>query len=88
VFHVVDDEDRPRYQRSVRGALRPGGRAFVVCFSEREPGDWGPRRVTQQELRTTFAEGWRIDTIDAAHFLTKLDDAPRVEAWLAAMTRL
>jgi len=59
-----------------------------MCFSEREPGDWGPRRVTQQELRTTFADGWRIDSIDAVHFATTLNDAPSVEAWLAAMTRL
>ena len=88
VFHVFDDEDRPRYERSVRRVLRTGGRLFLLCFSERQSGDWGPRRVTQMELRTTFADGWRIDSIDAAQFATKLEDAPRVEAWLAAMTRL
>jgi len=47
----------------------------------------GRGRVTQMELRATFTEGWRIDSIDAAHFATKVDDAPSVEAWLAAMTR-
>ena len=87
VFHVFDDEDRPRYERSVQGVLRPGGHLYLLCFSERQPGDWGPRRVTQMELRATFTEGWRIDSIDAAHFATKVDDAPSVEAWLAAMTR-
>ena len=87
VFHVFDDEDRPRYERSVGSVLRPGGRLFLCCFSERQPGDWGPRRVTQQELRATFAGGWHIDRIDAAHFATKLEDAATVEAWLATMTR-
>jgi len=71
----------------VHGVLRPGGHPLLLCFSERQPGDWGPRRVTQMELRTTFTEGWRIDSIDAAHFATKVEDAPSVEAWLAVMTR-
>ena len=43
VFHVFDDEDRPRYERSVHGVLRPGGHLYLLCFSERQPGDWGPR---------------------------------------------
>lgn len=88
VFHVFGDEDRPRYERSVRSVLRPEGRLYLMCFSERQPGDWGPRRITQQELRATFAAGWRVESIDVAHFVTNLDDALRVEAWLAAMTRL
>ncbi len=88
VFHVFDDEDRPRYERSIRGVLRPGGHLFLMCFSERQPGEWGPRRVTQAELRDTFTDGWHIDSIEPAHFATRIDDAQQVEAWLAAMTRL
>jgi cyclopropane fatty-acyl-phospholipid synthase-like methyltransferase len=88
VFHVFDDEDRPRYEDSVHGVLRPGGQLFLLCFSEHQPGDWGPRRVTQAELRETFTDGWHIDSIEAALLTTRLDDAPQVAAWLAAMTRL
>ncbi len=88
VFHVFGDDDRLRYERSVGGALRPGGHLFLMCFSERQPGEWGPRRVTQRELRETFTDGWRVDSIDDALFATIDDDAPQVEAWLAAMTRL
>jgi cyclopropane fatty-acyl-phospholipid synthase-like methyltransferase len=88
VFHVFADEDRPRYESSVRGVLHPGGHLFLLCFSERQPGDWGPRRVTQQELRDTFTDGWHVDRIDEAHFATQLDDAQQVEAWLAVITRL
>ena len=88
VFHVFGDEDRTRYERSVREVLRPGGHLFLMCFSERQPGNWGPRRVTQRELRETFAGGWHVDSIDAAHFATQVEDAQQVEAWLAAMTRL
>jgi cyclopropane fatty-acyl-phospholipid synthase-like methyltransferase len=88
VFHVFDDEDRPSYQRSVREVLHPGGHLYLMCFSESQPGDWGPRRVTQAELRETFSDGWHVDSIDATHFTTRLDDTPQIEAWLAVMTRL
>ena len=88
VFHVFDDEDRHRYATSVRGVLRPGGHLFLLCFSERQPGDWGPRRVTQRELRETFTDGWNVDSIDAAHLATQIEDAQQVQAWLASMTRL
>lgn len=88
VFHVFDDDDRPRYEHSVRDVLRPGGHLFLMCFSERQPGDWGPRRVTQAELRQAFSDGWHIESIEAAHFTIRLDDAPQIDAWLAAMTRV
>jgi cyclopropane fatty-acyl-phospholipid synthase-like methyltransferase len=88
VFHVFEDEDRPRYASSVRRVLRPEGRLFLLCFSERQPGTNGPRRVTQRELRETFADGWRLERIDAAHFETNLDGSPHVEAWLASISRI
>jgi len=88
VFHTFDDDERLRYEPSVRGVLRPGGHLFLLCFSERQPGNWGPRRVTQRELREVFCHGWHMESIDEAHFATKIDDAPQVEAWLAAITRL
>jgi SAM-dependent methyltransferase len=75
VFHVFDDGDRRRYAHSVRGVLRPGGHLYLLCFSERQPGDWGPRRVTQRELRETFTDGWHVDRIDAAHMATQIEDA-------------
>lgn len=87
VFHVFDDDSRPLYARSVGGALRPGGRLFLMCFSEHEPGDWGPRRVTRAEIRSTFADGWIVDAIEPATFETNLEGEARVQAWLARLTR-
>ncbi|HWW10564.1 MAG TPA: class I SAM-dependent methyltransferase [Candidatus Acidoferrales bacterium] len=87
VFHVFDDDSRPLYARSVGGALRPGARLFLMCFSEHEPGDWGPRRVTRAEIRSTFADGWIVDAIEPATFETNLEGEARVQAWLARLTR-
>ena len=86
VFHVFDDEDRPAYAASLAHALVPGGRCYLLCFSEHQPGDFGPRRVTQAEIRATFADGWRVDAIEAAPLEVNLDSGP-ISAWLATLTR-
>src|SRR5919106_1041048 len=66
LFHVFDDDDRARFLVSLRGAVKPGGRYFMLCFSDRQPGDWGPRRITEAELRDCFADGWRVDSLEPA----------------------
>jgi len=86
LFHVFGDEERARYVESLGAAVAPGGRLFVLCFSELQPGTLGPRRVTQAELRAAFAAGWRVDTIDAARIETV--DGSGAAAWCAALTRI
>ena len=68
LFHVFGDEQRPLYVASIAQVLRPGGRYFMQCFSDQQPGDWGPRRVSQAEIRAAFAPAWRIDAIEDATF--------------------
>ena len=87
LFHVLDDADRSRFLASLRGAVSPGGRYFMLCFSDRQPGDWGPRRITEAELRDAFADGWRIDSLQPTTIAITFDPAV-VQAWLASMTRL
>jgi cyclopropane fatty-acyl-phospholipid synthase-like methyltransferase len=36
VFHVFSDEDRVRYVASLASVLSPGGRCYLICFSDRE----------------------------------------------------
>ncbi len=86
LFHVFSDEERVGFEKSLRRALRSGGRYFMMCFSEQEPGDHGPRRVTQDEIRRTFAAGWTVEEIRPATFETLLPSGD-VKAWLASFTR-
>ncbi|MFI5254582.1 MAG: class I SAM-dependent methyltransferase [Candidatus Limnocylindrales bacterium] len=85
LFHVFPDAERERYVASLDAAVLAGGRVHIMCFSERQPGGWGPRRVTEAELRAAFAAGWRCEAIVPEHFVTRLDAA--VEAWLATFVR-
>lgn len=86
-FHTLSDDDRSSYASSMRALTNPGSRLHLMCFSEEEPPGWGPRRVTQAELRSTFADGWRFDRITAARFETWLGP-DGAKAWLASLTRI
>jgi cyclopropane fatty-acyl-phospholipid synthase-like methyltransferase len=88
LFHVFDDEDRGRFVVSLRAVMPAGARYYMLCFSDRQPGTWGPRRVSQSEIREAFGSpDWRIDAIDAATMETNMD-AIGVRAWRASVTRL
>jgi len=89
VFHVFADQDRPRYVTSLASVLRPGGHCYLACFSDRQPGDWGPRRVTQDELRGAFSDGWSVSSIEADTFeINPGLPTPAVQAWLATIERV
>jgi SAM-dependent methyltransferase len=89
VFHVFDDQDRARYVASLASALRPGGRCYLICFSDRQPGDAGPRRVSQDELRAAFGDGWAVASIEAETFEVNraVFGFPSAQAWLAVLER-
>lgn len=88
LFHVFDDTARALYVAAVHSALRPGGHLHLMCFSDRQPGDWGPRRVTEAELRGAFGAGWRIDSLGRDRFdINPGLGSPSAEAWLADVVR-
>jgi hypothetical protein len=40
LFHIFNDDDRAAFADSLRSVLRPGGRYFMLCFSDQQPGGW------------------------------------------------
>jgi SAM-dependent methyltransferase len=90
LFHVFDDDNRARYVASLASVLRPGGHLYLMCFSDRQPGTFGPRRVSQDELRAAFGDGWTILAIQADTFAVNLGFFPATtaQAWLATVSRL
>jgi cyclopropane fatty-acyl-phospholipid synthase-like methyltransferase len=63
LFHVFSDDDRRRYVQGLAQVLQPGGRLFLLCFSDAEPGAEGPRRVSRQELYDSFADDWVVESV-------------------------
>lgn len=86
LFHSFQDEERPVFAHNLHAVLEPGGRYFMLCWSERNEWGYGPRRVTRAEIRGTFAEGWTVDSIEDASFETNVADWS-IHAWLARITR-
>jgi SAM-dependent methyltransferase len=94
LFHVFSDEARQRYVEGLTSVLRPGGKLFLLCFSDEEPGTQGPRRVSKKELHAAFAKGWTIESIEPSRYevrpglkdLAFSDGGPK--AWLAVIRRV
>jgi cyclopropane fatty-acyl-phospholipid synthase-like methyltransferase len=84
-FHALPDKKRPVFVRSLVSVLDSGGTYFMMCFSEHEPGSWGPRRLTQAEIRESFRQGWFINYIQEAKFDTNLGSR-KCNAWLSSIT--
>jgi cyclopropane fatty-acyl-phospholipid synthase-like methyltransferase len=94
LFHVFSDEDRRPYVEGLATLLKPGGRLFLLCFSDEEPGTQGPRRVSREELHAAFAGGWAIESVEPTRAEVRPD--PRAlafseggpRAWFAVIRRL
>ncbi len=86
-FHTLSDEDRPVFVDNLAAVLAPGGRYFMLCFGDQNPGEYPlPRRIAEREIRDTFRNGWQINYIRPAIF----ENSIQVEghhAWLASITR-
>jgi cyclopropane fatty-acyl-phospholipid synthase-like methyltransferase len=87
VFHTFSDTERVTYVESLTSVVEPGGVVHLLCFSELTPGDYGPRRVTQAEIRDAFATGWAVGRIEAERFDTLPGFPVRPYAWLARIVR-
>ncbi len=86
LFHTFDDDARPAYVESLAAAAAPGAVLHLLCFSDQEPWDGGPRHVSRTEIRRSFAGGWIVDSIEPARFATRLHEAG-ARAWHATIER-
>ena len=86
LFHTLSDEDRPVFVDNLAAILSPAGNYFMLCFSDLEPGGYGPRRITRGEIRDSFRDGWTINYIRPAVFESRTRaDGPR--AWLSSISK-
>lgn len=94
LFHVFSDEDRLRYVDGLASVLKPGGQLYLLCFSDDEPGTLGPRRISENEIRETFAKGWQIQSLVRSRYevrpdpndLSFRDGGPK--AWFVVVSRV
>ena len=73
LFHVFSDDERLRYVGAMASVLKPGGRLFLLCFSDAEPGDQGPRRISRKEIEAAFADGWVVESTEPSRYEVRPD---------------
>ena len=83
VFHIFDDEDQSRYLHAAKNALVAGGRLVGFGFSDEEPGDWGPRRLSKSQLELCFADGWDLVSLDKVAYEIVRDEPVKAWRWIA-----
>jgi cyclopropane fatty-acyl-phospholipid synthase-like methyltransferase len=86
LFHTLSDADRPLFVKSLAAVLSHNGTYFMLCFSDKEPAGYGPRRITEREIRETFSDGWSIRYIRPATFESNTR-AKGPHAWLSSITK-
>lgn len=84
LFHVFTDDERVLFVDQLRQVVKPGGNYYMLCFSDREPEGWGPRRVSREEIRLSFKEGWKVKAIEETFFENDLGERG-ARAWFASI---
>ena len=90
LFHNLSGENRKRYVRALSEVCVSKGQLLMLCVAD-QAGEYPvypnryPPTVSQDEIRTSFSEGWKIEWIrlGVAKSSEKFDD---YSAWLTSMT--
>ena len=73
LFHTFNDADRISFAREIARVLAANGRYFMLCFSDKEPTNWGgPRRITKEEIKGTFSPLFNINYVRDSVFATRI----------------
>jgi hypothetical protein len=65
--------------------LKAGGKYFMLCFSDKEPEGYGPRRVSKAEIEHTFMPLFNIIYIKDKAFDSMAGPGSRKAYLLSAM---
>ena len=88
-FHALSDERRVDFAEKLASVLAPGGVYAMLCFSDRVPGAFGPRRVSEAEIRATFSgPAFKVREVRPAELVTAVERMPVMDANLALIERV
>ncbi len=87
LFHVMTDEERPAFAKQVHRVLKQGGNYFMMCFSDKDTGTQGPRRISKEEIKRTFSPLFKLSYIKDATFMSRIGN-PGKSAYLLSATKV
>lgn len=86
MFHLLSDQQRLAYERSLRSATASGSVVHMLCFSEDETRTGGPRRIRLDDVSAAFGASWEIRSARAAEYRAKAFESP-ARAWAIELVR-
>ena len=87
VFHSFEGQARQEYVAGVRSVLRPAGRLYVLCYSDRHVRPPNPpHKVSLADISEAFADGWTVQEVRETTSISNL--APDgITSWLVTCSR-
>ena len=76
-FHVLPPDRRKDYVKATQELLKPSGWLFLKCFSQLEPGDYGPYRLSPEEIRNVFQSPFIVHSIKDTVFIGNQQPPPK-----------
>jgi len=76
-FHVLEPSARVGYVETLARLLDARGVLFLKCFSEQQPGEAGPYRLSPADIEATFAPRLAVDTIERTIYQGTLAEPPK-----------
>ncbi len=65
-FHHISKRNKPKYIRLISNSLKPQGKFYLLCFSDKNPPD--KKNLSKKEIRAYFSAGFDIYFIkDSVH---------------------
>jgi cyclopropane fatty-acyl-phospholipid synthase-like methyltransferase len=86
LFHTLSDDERPVFTKNLAAVLSPAGTYFMLSFSDQEPAGYGPRRITEKEIRDSFQKGWSVNYIRPAAFESHTREKGS-HAWFSSISK-
>ena len=62
-FHTLPQSDWQHYLKNTKSILKDNGLLFLKTFSKKEPGTFGPRRFSPDEIFDIFSNDFIIESI-------------------------
>lgn len=82
LYHTLDEAARKEYPERVGEWVKPRGLLFLKAFSPQEPGDWGPHRISEDEIRKNFAPLFDVIKVEHVTFPGTLEHDPRADFYV------
>ncbi|MFW9807429.1 MAG: class I SAM-dependent methyltransferase [Candidatus Thorarchaeota archaeon] len=72
LFHSIHPQDLSSLIEKIEYVLKPNGIYYMLCFSDKEPPGFGPRRISKEMIRSALEPRFGVKYIRDSIFESKI----------------